>query len=86
MARTRGFDGDLQTSTGDIYQQTVDPNAADFTPVTVQPGQSGRMQIAITPSGRSGRTVRGTLFVDSFSEELLNGNEVLAIPYEYTVK
>jgi hypothetical protein len=29
--------------------------------------------------------VRGTLFVDSFSNFLLSGNEQLAIPYEYTV-
>jgi hypothetical protein len=86
LAHTRDFDGDVETSTGDLYQQTVDPNAADYTPVTVQPGKTGTLKATITPSGRSGRTVRGTLFLDSFSEWLTNGNEVLAIPYEYTVR
>jgi hypothetical protein len=44
------------------------------------------MTLTITPSGRTGRTVRGTLFVDVFSNRLTIGGEVLAIPYEYTIR
>jgi hypothetical protein len=85
VAHTRAFDLDASPSTGDLEQIAVDPNAPDFTPVTVASGQKGTMTVTITPSGRKGRTVRGTLYVDAFSPGLAFTNEVLAIPYEYTV-
>ena len=33
----------------------------------------------------NGRTVRGTLYVDVFSNTLDLGGELVALPYEYTV-
>ncbi len=35
---------------------------------------------------RSGKTVSGTLYVDVWSGELGVGGEVVALPYEYTIK
>jgi Subtilase family len=86
IAHTLGFDTNTSSSTGDIWQQAVDPNAADFTPLTLQPGQKGTMTLTITPSGRSGKVVRGTLYVDVFGLQLDIGGEVVAVPYEYTIK
>ncbi len=86
IAHTLGFDTNTSSSTGDIWQQTVDPNAADYTPLTLQPGQKGTMTLTITPSGRSGKVVRGTLYVDVFSLAEDIGGEVLAVPYEYSIK
>ena len=43
------------------------PERADYTPLTLQPGQTGTMTLTITPSGRSGKVVRGTLYVDVFN-------------------
>ncbi len=85
VAHTRGFDLGASSSTGDIWQQTVDPNAPAFTPVTLAPGGQGRLTLTLTPSGRKGRTVRGTLYVDVFSNTLSLGGELVALPYEYTV-
>jgi hypothetical protein len=85
LVRTRGFDLDASPATGDIWENTVDPNADGFNPVTVKPGKTGNLKVTITPSGRSGRVVRGTLFVDNFSSFVTFGNELLAIPYEYSV-
>jgi hypothetical protein len=85
VARTAGFDLDADPSTGDAFLQTVDPNAAAFKPVTVGPGKTGTLRVTITPSGRRGTVVRGTLFVDDFSSFLAFGNELLAIPYQYSV-
>lgn len=51
----------------------------------LSPGQRGKLALTITPSGRKGRTVRGTLFVDVFSNALDLGGELVALPYEYTV-
>ena len=70
IAHTLGFDTNTSSSTGDIWQQTVDPNAANYTPLTLQPGQTGTMTLTITPSGRSGKVVRGTLYVDVFNSAL----------------
>lgn len=85
IAHTRGFDLNTNSSTGDIWQETVDPNAPGFTPLTLAPGDHGTMTLTITPSGRKGKIVRGTLFVDVFSGRLGIGGEVLAIPYEYRI-
>ncbi len=85
VAHTSGFDLNADPSTGDAWQQAVDPNAPAFAPVTVGAGKTGSLKLTITPSGRRGRVVRGTLYVDDFSQFLTFGNELLAIPYEYTV-
>ena len=85
VAHTRAFDFDASPDNGDLEQLAVDPNAPGVTPVTVAPGTKGTLTLTITPSGRPGRTVRGTLYVDAFSGGLAFSNELLAIPYEYTV-
>jgi hypothetical protein len=85
VAHTRAFDLDASSSTGDLEQIAVDPNAPDFTPVTVAPGEKGTMTAHHYAQWSQGRTVRGTLYVDAFSPGLAFTNEVLAIPYEYTV-
>jgi hypothetical protein len=85
LVNTRQFDTDTSSSTGDIWQQTVDPNAADFTPMTLGPGQRGTMTLTITPSKKKGKVVNGTLYVDVFSGRLGIGGEVVAIPYQYTI-
>jgi hypothetical protein len=85
VAHTRSFDLDAQSSTGDVWTGVVDPNDPGFSLATVAPGRAGKMTLTLTASGRKGRVVRGTLFVDAFSLNLDFGNELLAIPYEYTV-
>jgi hypothetical protein len=62
-----------------------DLNAPAFNPVTVKPGKTGTLKLTITPSGHPGDVVHGTLYVDAFSSFLFFGNELLAIPYEYSV-
>ncbi len=86
VALTRGFDASASSSTGDVYQQTVDPAAPAFNPVTLAPGQSTTLKLTITPIGKPGRRVRGTLFVDEFSGALALGGELVRLPYEYRVK
>ena len=44
------------------------------------------MTLTITPSGRSGKVVSGTLYVDVFSLAADIGGEVVAVPYEYSIK
>ena len=82
----RRFDRNADSSTGDIWRQTVDANAPDYTPLTLAPGQSGRITVTFTPQGDRGSKVKGTLYVDDFGLRLLTGNEQAAFPYSYKVK
>jgi hypothetical protein len=85
VADTLGFDPSVSSSTGDVWEQAVDPNAAAFTPITLAPGQTGSATVTITPAPGHRRLVRGTLFVDVFNNVLALGGEVVGIPYEYSV-
>jgi hypothetical protein len=88
LGHTKAFDHDTSSSTGDIWQQTVDDGQepSDYTPLTLTPGQSGRITVTFTPQGRRGQKVEGVLYVDDFSFRTLTGNEQLAIPYRYRIK
>ena len=86
LAHLQAFDRNANSSTGDIWRQTVDPNAPDYTPLTLAPGQSGRITVTFTPQGSRGSKVKGMLYVDDFGLRLLTGNEQAAFPYSYKVK
>jgi hypothetical protein len=84
LANTYPFDGDVTTSTGDIWAQSVNPDAP-YTPLTLNPGQSGAITVTFTPSGHRGQTVDGFIGVDTFNQFTFSGDEVATIPYEYRV-
>ncbi len=93
LAYTRAFDPTVSSPTGDLWSASADPSTLDaFAPVTVNPGQTATIPITLTPAGRSGASVSGTLFVDDAnfivfdSIEQPNGNEVAAVPYRYTIR
>jgi hypothetical protein len=93
-AMTNSFDLGVTSTTGDLWQAGVADTAASsfFDPVEIDPGLKVSIPVTITPSGPAGTVVSGTLYVDD-SDFLLyntfeepNGNQVAAIPYEYTIK
>jgi hypothetical protein len=86
LVSTKGFDRNASSSTGDLWRQTVDPDAPGYTPLTLTPGQSGRITVTFTPQGTRGTRVRGTLYIDDFGLRLLTGNEQAAFPYSYRVR
>ena len=86
LAHLQAFDRNANSSTGDIWRQTVDADAPEYTPVTLTPGQSGRITVTFTPQGTRGSKVTGTLYVDDFGLRLLTGNEQMAFPYSYKIK
>ena len=88
LARTKAFDHDTASSTGDAWQHFVDDGRqpSGYSPLTLQPGQSGKISVTVHPPGQAGRQgPRGPL-VDDFSFRTLTGNEQLAIPYSYKVR
>lgn len=88
--RTRAFDPTVTSATGDLWLSAIDPNATAV-PVVVSPGATQTLTVVITPTGKVGSRVAGTLYVDDanlLNVGLLvpNGNQVASLPYRYTIK
>ena len=88
-ATTAAFNADATSPSGDLWLASVNPQVA-FAPVVVQPGKSTTLTLTITPSGAAGSTVIGTIYLDDASSLSNNGysptgDQLVAIPYHYTV-
>jgi hypothetical protein len=53
--------------------------------VTLAPGQTGTITLTITPSAPKGTVVRGFISVDTINLATGSGDELVNIPYSYTV-
>jgi Subtilase family/Peptidase inhibitor I9 len=84
IAIANPFDSAISASTGDMWAQTVDASAP-YTPLTLAPGQSGTITLTITPSAPKGTVVSGFIAVDTFNQATSSGDELINIPYSYTV-
>ncbi|WP_035854708.1 S8/S53 family peptidase [Kitasatospora azatica] len=92
-AHTLAFDPALSSSTGDPFALAYNATAPATTPVTLQPGESGCLQVTLTPQGAKGSVVRGVLYLVSApggavlanTQFATTGSVLAAIPYSYTV-
>jgi hypothetical protein len=91
-AATKPFDPAVTSPTGDFWLFSINPAAAaaSFSPVVINPGQTGVINVTITPSGAPGTIVGGNLYVDDLADNVppygqQTGDELAAIPYGYTV-
>jgi hypothetical protein len=84
VAITNPFATAISASTGDIWAQTVNASAP-YTPLTLAPGQSGTITLTITPNAPKGTVVRGFIAVDTYNSATFSGDELINIPYTYTV-
>jgi hypothetical protein len=88
--QTKQFDTSVTSDTGDIMLAAINP-AASVSPLILNPGQSGVINVTITPSGASGTQVTGTLYVDDLVDAVppygqFSGDELAGLPYSYTIK
>jgi subtilisin family serine protease len=95
-ATTAAFDPAVSAPTGDLWLGSTNAAAA-FTPYVVNPGQSVTIPVTITPAGKAGTTVSGTLYVadssfisgdvtfNALSGNFPEGSDVAAFPYSYTI-
>ena len=83
VAQAQAFDPAVTSSTRDpeLADVMTAPPAAQ--PTTVPARRSATIQVAFTPSGRPGQTVRGELFVDNLQSAFGSADELAAIPYAY---
>jgi subtilisin family serine protease len=84
-ATTLGFDRAVKSSTGDLWLQTVDASAPGVKFLTLAPGETGTIKVTITPGATASAVVHGTIFVDDFNFFTDQGDELVALPYTYTV-
>ncbi|GAA1663530.1 hypothetical protein GCM10009765_11300 [Fodinicola feengrottensis] len=98
--RAAPFDANVVPDATDFWQTSVTP-ATSMHLVTVLPGQTVTLTANITPTGPSGTTVSGTVYVDSLVVGSTStesgfeyndsgstepaGDELAAIPYSYTI-
>ena len=95
-AQSARFDTEVSAPTGDLWLRSLDPTET-LRVLTVQPGQSAVIPVTITPSGKPGSVVRGTLYVDDVTSiagtdteagtpgTVEQGNDLAALPYEYRI-
>jgi hypothetical protein len=50
------------------------------------PGASGTVRVEITPSGAAGSVVTGHLYIDTANLVTVAGDELISLPYKYTVR
>jgi hypothetical protein len=84
------FDPAVSTPQGDFWRFAVAPLAplATYSLLRLNPGQTVKIQVTMTPAAPSGSVVSGTLYVDDFADSLsfVSGSEIAALPYQYTVR
>jgi hypothetical protein len=79
------FDAAVASNAGDIWADvTLGTNT--FNPLLLAAGESGVINVIITPDpSQVGKTVSGFLYIDTYNPSATTGDEVVRIPYRYTV-
>ena len=84
-ALMKPFDGAVASSAGDVWADLT-LGTSTFNPLVLASGGSGAITLTITPSeGDVGKTVSGFLYIDTWNPNTGTGDEVVSIPYSYTV-
>ena len=85
LVNMRPFDPAVSADSGDFYLDQV-YGTATYNPLVLPPGGTGVIQLRIKPSASQiGETVRGFVFLDNLNNNVGSGDEVVRIPYAYTV-
>jgi hypothetical protein len=81
----KGFDSAVSADSGDLWADLT-LNTATFNPLVLAPGQTGTIHVTITPDPTQvGNVVSGYIYIDTFNPVVSTGDEVVRIPYRYTV-
>ncbi|MEO7205521.1 MAG: S8 family serine peptidase [Steroidobacteraceae bacterium] len=79
------FDSTVSADSGDLWADTV-LGTQTFNPLILRPGETGTINVTITPDATSvGKTVNGFIYIDTFNPVVNTGDEVVSLPYAYTI-
>jgi hypothetical protein len=85
LATMKKFDGTMTSDTGDAWAAFT-TGTGTVNPLVLGPGESGRITLLIKPSANEvGKSVSGFVYIDTFNSVVGTGDEVVRIPYSYTV-
>ncbi|MGO9783739.1 MAG: S8 family serine peptidase [Streptosporangiaceae bacterium] len=100
-ARTQPLDPSVTSAAGDPYAPGFTGAAPGGTPVVVNPGRTGSIQVTITPAARAGTVVHGVIYLvtspftgtgnlngalgGGLGAVQTSGDVLAAVPYTYTV-
>ena len=85
VALTRQWDAAVSADSGDIWADYA-LGTTTFAPLVLASGQPGQITLTITPAASQvGKTVSGYVYIDTFNPVVHTGDEVVAIPYSYTI-
>jgi hypothetical protein len=85
FALMQPFDASMTPSTGDPWADLV-LGGTTYTPLVLAPGASGTITVTLTPDATAvGSTVSGYLYVDTYNSNSSTGDELVRVPYSYTI-
>jgi hypothetical protein len=80
------FDQSVSSDVGDLWQDAVLGTGTFTGGLLLGSGEAGTINVMIKPSASQiGKVVRGFIYVDTFNGVVGTGDEVVRIPYAYTV-
>jgi len=86
VLQLKPFDPAASSNYGDLWSDVTYGTATFTTGLVLSPGASGTINLTIAPSASQvGTTVRGFIYIDTFNGVVQTGDEVVSIPYSYTV-
>jgi len=79
------FDAAVSADSGDLWaDETL--GTATFNPLILGSGEAGTITLSIKPSASNvGQVVTGFIYIDTFNPNVGTGDEVVRVPYSYTV-
>ena len=85
LATIKKFDTTMTSDTGDAWAAFT-TGSGTVNPLVLGPGESGQITLQIKPSASEvGKSVTGFVYIDTFNSTVGTGDEVVRIPYTYTV-
>lgn len=79
------FDSAVSADSGDLWADlTLGTNT--YHPLILAPGATGILKLTITPDATQvGNTITGNVYIDTFNPFVVFGDEVVKLPYSYTI-
>jgi subtilisin family serine protease len=84
VANTNPFDSAVTSTSGDVWALSVNASAP-YSPLTLNPGQTGTITLTITPNAPKGTVIHGFIGVDTLNLATVSGDELVNVPYSYKV-
>jgi hypothetical protein len=79
------FDPAVSADSGDVWADQV-LGTQTYKPLILAPGESGTIRVTITPNRQQiGDVIRGSVFIDTYNTGLGAGDELVRLPYTYTI-